>query len=1197
MVERFDDRAGERPDAQRASDCLAGGGEMGALMRSMDWSQTPLGPLEGWPQSLRSAISILLASRAQIVLFWGPQLAALYNDAYAPTFGSKHPWALGKPARECWAEIWEDTLRELFEGVLRSGESFNADEHPFFLERHGYLEETYYDVSYDPVRAEDGGVGGIFCIVSDATGRVLERRRWHTLRDLSLRSLSEARSDKEACRVAAETIGGNNWDVPFALIYLIDADRTTARLAAAAGIEQGTPNSPVEVPLGVAADRGVWPLDEVASQGRPKLIDATDIDGLPCGAWDEPPRSALVLPLAAPGQGSPAGLLVAAVSPRRLLDDVYRYFFDTMAGHISTAVAHARAYAAERHRAEALAEIDRAKTLFFSNVSHEFRTPLTLMLGPAEDALADAAEPLGEGQRRRIEVVHRSAIRLLKLVNTLLDFSRIEAGRVEAVYEPTDLAAYTAELASMFRSAVERAGLRFAVDCAPLREEVFVDRDMWEKVVFNLLSNALKFTFEGAVEVRLRDAGASAELEVRDTGVGIPEAEIPRLFERFHRVEGVRGRTHEGTGIGLALARELVRLHGGEVRVESAPGRGTAFTVSVPFGRAHLPADRVRGASALAPTRIGANAYVEEALRWLPDTCPSADGVDLVEHRDALDARFLAPNVVSDASGKARVLVVDDNADVRDYIRGLLEPSYEVDGAADGESALEVARSRPPDLVLSDVMMPGLDGFGLLRALRTDSRLRTLPVVLLSARAGEDARLEGLDAGADDYLVKPFGARELLARVRVHVEMARAREEAARRERQLREEADAARAEAVEANRAKDEFLATVSHELRTPLNAMLGWTTLLRSGSLDEDVARRALDTIDRNARSQAQLIEDILDVTRIVSGKVRLDVRHLELVPVIEEAVDVVRPAADAKQIRLVTTLDPAAGLVSGDAERLKQVVWNLLSNAVKFTPKEGRVHVELKRVNSHVELVVGDTGIGIAPEFLPYVFERFRQAESAAALRQKGLGLGLAIVKHLVELHGGSISVESAGEGLGTTFTLCLPVAAVTARSTQADHAHPRLGGAIRLGPDDLPDLGGRRILVVDDEPDARDMLAVVLSGCGAEVRSVGSAHEAVAELPAWRPDLLISDIGMPGEDGYELIRRVRALEREAGGRIPAVALTAFARVEDRLRVLASGYQMHVAKPVEPAELVMVVASLVGRGGPDPNVTRAATPDPSG
>jgi PAS domain S-box-containing protein len=398
-------------------------------------------------------------------------------------------------------------------------------------------------------------------------------------------------------------------------------------------------------------------------------------------------------------------------------------------------------------------------------------------------------------------------------------------------------------------------------------------------------------------------------------------------------------------------------------------------------------------------------------------------------------------------------------------------------------------------------------------------------------------------------------------------------------------EAQEARAKAEEANRLKDEFLATMSHELRTPLNAILGWTRLLLAGKIDGPGAQRALETIDRNAKAQVQIVDDVLDISRIITGRLRLDVRLVDLGGVIEAAVDAVRPAADAKGVKLQVLLDSHVAPVSGDPDRLQQVVWNLLSNAVKFTPRGGRVQARLERVNSHAEIVVSDTGAGIEPEFLPYVFDRFRQADSSTTRRHGGLGLGLAIVRQLVEMHGGSVSVESPGAGGGATFTAQLPLAPVQEaplpeRSPEA-RERPEAGEPAAF--DCPPSLESLRVLVVDDEEDARAVLTTVLAACRAEVMAVGTAAEALAAVERFHPDVLLSDIGMPGEDGYELIRKVRALPRERGGRTPAVALTAYARTEDRLRALAAGYQMHVPKPVEPTELLTVVATLAawGRG----------------
>jgi PAS domain S-box-containing protein len=391
----------------------------------------------------------------------------------------------------------------------------------------------------------------------------------------------------------------------------------------------------------------------------------------------------------------------------------------------------------------------------------------------------------------------------------------------------------------------------------------------------------------------------------------------------------------------------------------------------------------------------------------------------------------------------------------------------------------------------------------------------------------------------------------------------------------------AARAEAERASTMKDEFLATLSHELRTPLNAILGWAQILARGTRDAEDLADGLRTIERNARAQTQIIEDLLDMSRIISGKVRLDVQRVDLAGVVREAVATAKPSAEAKGIRLQAVLDPRAGPVSGDPARLQQVMWNLLTNAVKFTPKGGRVQVLLERVNSHFEVSVSDTGEGIKPEFLPHVFDRFRQADATTTRRHGGLGLGLSIVKQLVELHGGSVRVVSAGLGHGTTFTLSLPLPLIQPEPDPDVERHPpRAASSATVPQDACVQIAGVKVLVVDDEADARALMRRLLEDCQARVITAGSAAEALELVRAAKPDVLVSDIGMPGEDGYSLIERVRALGPEHGGQVPSVALTAYARVEDRVTAILAGFQMHLAKPVEPAELIAMVASLAGR-----------------
>ena len=398
-----------------------------------------------------------------------------------------------------------------------------------------------------------------------------------------------------------------------------------------------------------------------------------------------------------------------------------------------------------------------------------------------------------------------------------------------------------------------------------------------------------------------------------------------------------------------------------------------------------------------------------------------------------------------------------------------------------------------------------------------------------------------------------------------------------RRTAEALEETRKARRQAEVASRMKDEFLATISHELRTPLTAIMGWVRMLRSGLLSQDRVEQALEVIDRNVRSQAQLIEDLLDISRITMGKLRLDVRPVQPATVINAAVDALRFAAEARDIRIQTVLDSHAGPVAGDFERLQQVVWNLLSNAIKFTPKNGRVQMVLERVNSHIEIRISDNGRGIKPDFLPFIFERFSQAETGTTRLQGGLGMGLAISKAIVELHGGNITAFSEGEGKGSTFTVSIPVMPVSKQSASIERVHPRAWTEISL--ECPPEISGLKVLVVDDDADTCELIRFVLEQCGGVVTTVADAESAMEAFHATRPAIMISDIGLPEVDGYELLRRIREDERQTGRKTPAVALTAFARIEDRVKALAAGYQMHVAKPVEPGELLTIVASLSG------------------
>lgn len=1217
---------------------LSAPGELGARIWAHDWENTPLGPISAWPHSLKTVINLMLNSPQPMWMGWGEQVTFLYNDAYIDVLSmAKHPWALGRPTVEVWSEIW-DYCGPLVGRVFAGGESTMADDVRLFMRRGDFLEETFYAFSYSPVRDESGAVAGLFCANLDVTGRHLNARRLHTLSDLSTRTLQE-KTVHGACAIALATIADNPDDVPFAQLYLAgDGGGEAARLLHATHAD-------------IADARALFAVDEVIASGVARLV-ALDPQappaGLPLGLAQQPVREALVLPLLGGGPGAATGALVLGVSAARRLDADYRSFLELIATQAGNAIRQARAAEDERLRADMLAEVDQAKTQFFSNVSHEFRTPLTLLLGPANDALEDMAAPLPPAQRDRVLLMQRNALRLQKLVNTLLEFSRVQAGRAHARFAAVELAALTGDLASSFRSAIEGAGMRLQVECAPLPMQVYVDPAMWEKIVLNLLSNAFKFTFEGEITVRQRIVGDQLRLVVADTGAGIPQDQLPHLFERFHRVEGARSRTHEGSGIGLALVHDLVHMHGGQISVDSELGSGTVFTVAIPLGCAHLPASKIDAAPAgPSPLSPAAEAYVTEAEGWTQQQAAreQADGAH------------------------GRLLVVDDNADMRDYLQRLLQGQWQVEVCNNGVEALAAIERHPPDLVLSDVMMPELDGFGLLAALRAHPATRDIPFMLLSARAGEEARLEGLQAGADDYLVKPFSARELAARVevlRLRQRMRVVEGQAARRMQAVFSQApvgicildgpehvfeqandyyqrlvgprpllgltvreafpelesqgiyelldgvlasgqpyvgrsvplrmrrapdqapsecwfdfvyqplldDAGRPRGVAvvafevtelasakkaaeaASRAKDEFLAMLGHELRNPLAPIVTALQLMRMRGGDFAVKERAV--IERQTHHLVALVDDLLDVSRVAEGKIQLSRQVVEMADVIARAIETASPLIEQKRHALAVDVPPSGLRVLADPGRCAQVVANLLTNAAKYTEPGGRLALSARRDGDQVLVAVRDNGIGIAPDMMDAVFERFTQARQALSRSQGGLGLGLAIARSMMALHGGSVEAYSAGIGCGSTFTVRMPL--------WQGQEEPPPADAPAAAVDPRP--GGLSILVVDDNEDAARALGEGLTLLGHTVKVVFSAPAALAVAPMFQPQVGLLDIGLPGMDGYELAQRLR--EQPGAAELRLVAVTGYGQDADRKQARAAGFEQHLTKPVDLARL---------------------------
>lgn len=994
-------------------DFLSGGGEMGERIRNFDWTSTPLGDPETWEQSLKTCVRIVLTSAQPMLVWWGPSLINIYNDSYAVFMGKKHPAGLGANAEDVWKEAW-DILLPRIKSVERNEGTYD-EALLFILDRKGYHEEAYVSFCYSPVQGDDGTVKGLFCACSDNTERIVNERAVQTLRDLGALVFDD-KSLHVIYRNAADALGKNNKDFPFAIVYEIDNDSKKAAAAASAG----TNNKQYLLPAAIDLQAPTTITTEFCqAYAANKLIvsEKNTVNGnIPKGFWKAPASQFVYIPISAVGSDHPYAIVFAALNPYRPFDNHFKQFCELVGERVALEINKMLALEEERKRAAALEEIDKAKTVFFSNISHEFRTPLTLILNPLEELLHQSKSALSGLEKQNIETVHRNALRLLKLVNTLLDFSRIESGRQQASYVLTDLVTFTRNLAANFRAVIEKAGMQLIIKGDEEIQPVYVDRQMWEKIVFNLLSNAFKYTLTGSITVELTTKDNFAVLKMIDTGVGIPESELPHMFERFHRVQNTTGRTFEGTGIGLSLIKEFVLLHKGDIGVASVLGKGSTFTVRIPTGKDHLPPQQITMDDSDENT-ISAM-FVEEA------------GTLLVKEN------AVGMAAATDDDGLPLVVVVDDNADMREHLQSVLMPHFRIITASNGREALRMIREQPPALILSDIMMPVLDGIGLLQEVKANKATAHIPVILLTARVGEESKMVGWETGADDYLTKPFSSKELISRISSQIKTQQIRAEALTgivEQKQYAKKLEEMNRELIKMNEELSSFAYVSSHDLQEPLRKIQMFSKRILEkevNSLSEE-GRNFFYRMDNAASRMQLLINDLLTYSRTNTSQKHFEKTDLNLL-LAEVKLELYEKVTATNSIIESESL-PILSIIPF---QFKQLFTNLIANSIKFARPNVQPHITIKsklvdgrtidRATANIEkkywhISIADNGTGFDPKFSEQIFGLFQRLHGRKDY--EGTGIGLAIAKKVVENHNGFIMADGK-EDDGATIHLYLP-----------------------------------------------------------------------------------------------------------------------------------------------------------------------------
>ncbi|VXD23132.1 putative Histidine kinase [Planktothrix serta PCC 8927] len=1291
-----------------SKDLFSGPGEIHQLICTQDWSQTLLGPRSLWPQSLRTALSLILNSPNPLFIWWGKEYANLYNDAYRPILGThKHPQFLGQSAADCWAEVW-DVVGELAASVLHQGQSTSSENVMLVIQRSGYAEETYFTFSYSPIVDESGGVGGIFGAVTETTQEMIRERRLQTLRKIATHT-TKTESSKRACECLTEAIASDLMDIPFALLYCLN-EKKQAILAGTTGIKASTSQPLSQIDLTQSSDP--WQLTTVNRTRKGILLEnlSSSFENLPTGVWDEPPDSAMVMPLVELGQSQLAGFLILGISPRRAFDDSYRGFFELIAHHVATVMANVQADKIQTQQIQA--RIENCSSLAFPQTQEGLIYCTEIVeRKQAEETLRQSEERFRAAQELSLDAftilqsvrnssgeiidfewtyVNPKAAQLLQqTVEGLMGQRLLEVlpgnktnsdlferyVRVVETGEPHDIElCYQSEgIVGWFRNMAVKIGdgiaisfseisdrklaekalrqseerLRVALKSAPIT--LFnQDQSLRYTWVYNPVLNQSVETILGNSDFDLLPKEAATRLthlkrQVLDTGIGTREEVLLVVKgQKYYfdlTIEPLRNSEDELIGVTCA-AVDISDYKQVKFALRQSDTILNTFLSSSPIGLAvfdrnlrYLYANETLAAMNGLPLKEHIGRRLGEVVPHIrAEFAPLLEQV--IETRQPLLNRefrgqiypgdeihhYLAnhfPVCLSDGEVLGVGVTVMDITELKRAEAALRESEATASARAEElktfmetvPAAVWIAHDPQCHRMTANLAaheLVQLPSEGIVTATPADGRYpfafkiqhqgRDIPLEDLpmqkAGRTGENIEAEFEFVFENGEVRFIYGRAvplrgevgEIRGVIGAFLDVSdRKRAEQEREQLLIRERA--AREEAEGANRIKDEFLAILSHELRSPLNPILGWTKLLQTRKFDSQATAHALETIERNAKLQTQLIEDLLDISRILRGKMVLHQEPVNLITTIESALETVKLAAEAKGIQVQFEVIEQQGIgtvaplevwshflpkssftkhniyVLGDKTRLQQVIWNLLSNAIKFTPSGGFVNIRLESKQGQAYLQVKDTGIGINPQFLPYVFDYFRQQDGTTTRKFGGLGLGLAIVRHLTELHGGTVSAESLGEGCGAVFVVKLPLMEYEIEAPQAQK--PKIEGI---------DLTGLRVLAVDDEPDIRDLIEFILEKAGAEVRAIGSAREALNLIKEFSPDVLVSDIGMPDMDGYMLITEVRKTSA-----IPAIALTAYAGETNNSLALAAGFQIHLAKPVEPDELVVCIAAL--------------------